>query len=67
MAFVIESRTKTVPNELNNICKATVVDSSWELVDPNPNIRSLFLQFNDEYFYGQLSCCEVRWSPRMTL
>lgn len=45
----------------------TVVDESWELLDPNPDLRALFLQFNDMFFWGQLSGVEVRWSPRMTL
>ncbi|XP_067840195.1 DNA-dependent metalloprotease SPRTN [Heptranchias perlo] len=45
----------------------SVVDESWELIDPNPDLRALFLQFNDMYFWGRLAGVEVRWSPRMTL
>ena len=45
----------------------SVVDDSWELIDPIPDIRQLFLQFNDVYFNGLLASVEVRWSPRMTL
>lgn len=45
----------------------SVVDDSWELIDPIPDVRQLFLQFNDTYFKGLLSSVEVRWSPRMTL
>lgn len=45
----------------------SVVDESWELIDPIPDIRQLFLQFNDVYFKGLLASVEVRWSPRMTL
>ena len=45
----------------------SIVDPSWELIDPIPDIRQLFLQFNDEYFDGILASVEVRWSPRMTL
>ncbi|XP_069741192.1 DNA-dependent metalloprotease SPRTN isoform X2 [Narcine bancroftii] len=45
----------------------SVVDESWELTDPNPDLRGLFLQFNDAYFGGRLAGVEVRWSPRMTL
>ena len=45
----------------------SVVDDSWELIDPIPDVRQLFLQFNDAYFKGLLSSVEVRWSPRMTL
>ena len=43
------------------------VDPSWELKDPNPDIRELFLQFNVQFFWGRLSGIEVKWSPRMTL
>ena len=45
----------------------SVVDESWELIDPIPDIRQLFLQFNDAYFKGLLGSVEVKWSPRMTL
>ena len=45
----------------------SVVDESWELIDPIPNIRDLFLQFNNAYFGGRLAGVEVKWSPRMTL
>lgn len=45
----------------------SVVDDSWELIDPVPDARQLFLQFNDVYFNGLLASVEVRWSPRMTL
>ena len=45
----------------------SVVDESWELIDPIPDIRQLFLQFNDAYFKGILTSVEVKWSPRMTL
>ncbi|GFO16939.1 sprt-like domain-containing protein spartan [Plakobranchus ocellatus] len=43
------------------------VDPSLEVSDPNPDIRELFLQFNDQFFWGRLSGIEVKWSPRMTL
>ena len=45
----------------------SVVDDSWELIDPIPDVRQLFIQFNDVYFNGLLASVEVRWSPRMTL
>ncbi|KAK3718778.1 hypothetical protein QZH41_014053, partial [Actinostola sp. cb2023] len=45
----------------------SLVDEAWELIDPHPDIRQLFLQFNEEYFDGLLGGIEVRWSPRMTL
>ncbi|KAL8622831.1 hypothetical protein ACOMHN_026952 [Nucella lapillus] len=47
--------------------RTSVVDPSLEITDPIPDVRALFLQFNDEYFWGRLAGVEVRWSPRMTL
>ncbi|KRX89230.1 SprT-like domain-containing protein Spartan, partial [Trichinella pseudospiralis] len=45
----------------------SIVDSAWETLDPNPDVHELFVQFNDMFFWGTLSACEVRWSSRMTL
>lgn len=45
----------------------SIVDQSWEMLDPNPDVRAMFLEFNDMFFWGKLSGVEVRWSPRMTL
>ncbi|KAK3093026.1 hypothetical protein FSP39_010182 [Pinctada imbricata] len=47
--------------------KVSLADESWELIDPNPDIRILFMQYNDRFFWGRLAGVEVRWSPRMTL
>ncbi|GFS57221.1 sprT-like domain-containing protein Spartan [Trichonephila clavipes] len=46
---------------------ASLIDDEWELVDPNPDIHALFLEFNAQFFYGKLEAVEVKWSPRMTL
>ena len=45
----------------------SLVDPQWEILDPVPDARSMFLEFNDKYFWGRLAAVEVRWSPRMTL
>lgn len=45
----------------------SIVDESWEMLDPNPDVRAMFLEFNDMFFWGKLSGVEVKWSPRMTL
>jgi hypothetical protein len=45
----------------------SIVGKEWELLDPNPNIRALFLQFNEMFFWNKLNGIEVKWSPRMTL
>ena len=45
----------------------SIVDERWETLDPSPDVRAMFLQFNDMFFWGKLSGVEVKWSPRMTL
>jgi hypothetical protein len=42
-----------------NLC-----DPDWELIDPTPDIRALFIQFNDQFFYGALHAVEVPRYPR---
>ncbi|KAL6741128.1 hypothetical protein Aduo_014414 [Ancylostoma duodenale] len=42
-----------------------LVDPALELSDPCPDIHVLFIDFNDRFFEGKLSRCEVKWSPRM--
>ncbi len=46
-----------------------IVDSSWELVDPIPNIHDLFVQFDSMFFNNVLKNggVAVNWSSRMTL
>ncbi|XP_053314468.1 DNA-dependent metalloprotease SPRTN isoform X2 [Spea bombifrons] len=62
------SRKSATPAALSTSSKAmSVVDPSWELLDPIPDIRALFLQFNDMFFWGKLAGVEVKWSARMTL
>ena len=36
------------------------------MIDPTPDIRVLFQEFNKEFFWQRLDEVEVRWSPRMT-
>lgn len=45
----------------------SLVDETWELVDPTPDLQALFVQFNDRFFWGRLEAVEVKWSKRMTL
>ena len=47
--------------------KLSLVDPEMDLIDPNPDLHTLFSQFNTEFFWSKLSGCEVKWSPRMTL
>lgn len=45
----------------------SVVDHSWEILDPNPDIHGLFLAFNRQYFWSALDSVLVQWSNRMTV
>lgn len=45
----------------------SVVDHSWEMLDPNPDIHCLFLAFNRQYFWSTLDTVTVQWSKRMTV
>src|SRR5581483_12412231 len=45
----------------------TISKVDHDLLDPNPDLHTLFLAFNEQYFWGLLSCVEVRWSKKMTL
>ncbi|CAL4152959.1 unnamed protein product, partial [Meganyctiphanes norvegica] len=45
----------------------SLIDPSWELIDPNPSLHSMFLTYNQQFFWGRLLGVEVKWSPRMTL
>jgi len=46
--------------------KMSLVDPRWETLDPIPDVRALFVEFNDKFFWGRLAGVEVVWSPRMT-
>lgn len=45
----------------------SIVDESWEMLDPHPDVRAMFQEFNNTFFWGKLFGVEVKWSPRMTL
>jgi len=67
---VNRSGLKNVSNSVSSASSghsSTVIDNSWELIDPNPDARQLFVEFNQKYFWDKLNGVEVRWSKRMTL
>ena len=37
----------------------------WEIIDPNPDIHSLFVQFDKRFFWSSLGSVELEWSKRM--
>uniref|UniRef100_A0A915CWJ7 SprT-like domain-containing protein n=1 Tax=Ditylenchus dipsaci TaxID=166011 RepID=A0A915CWJ7_9BILA len=43
-----------------------LVDPSYELVDPTPDVYAQFVLFNDQFFYGSLCTCTVEWSNKLT-
>lgn len=51
-------------SELLN-CTQNIVHNAWEIVDPTPNIHSLFVKFNSRFFEGKLAAVELEWSKRM--
>ncbi|CAF0929246.1 unnamed protein product [Rotaria sordida] len=53
-------------DKVTQIHPMNVVDKQWELIDPNPDIYSLFQQFNRQFFYEKLDSVYVEWSKRMT-
>ncbi|XP_032680141.1 sprT-like domain-containing protein Spartan isoform X2 [Odontomachus brunneus] len=44
----------------------TLIDRTLELIDPTPNIYTLFVQFNARFFWNVLCPVEVKWSNKMT-
>ncbi|VDN28430.1 unnamed protein product, partial [Dibothriocephalus latus] len=64
-------KTRTVENSncenKGADCEFSIVDPMWQNIDPNPDIRALFAQFDEKFFEKRLTSVEVKWSPRMTL
>nr|CAD7404363.1 unnamed protein product [Timema cristinae] len=46
--------------------QTSLIDPSWEYLDPTPDIHGMFLQFDKRFFWGKLSNVVVKWSNRMT-
>lgn len=42
-------------------------DPQWDLIDPCPDIRALFQEYDKKYFWNTLGSCIVEWSKRMTI
>ncbi|KAG5871582.1 hypothetical protein JTB14_017505 [Gonioctena quinquepunctata] len=43
-----------------------LIDPSWEVIDPTPDIHTLFIAFNQRFFWNKLLAVCVSWSKRMT-
>nr|CAD7452844.1 unnamed protein product [Timema tahoe] len=46
--------------------QTSLIDPSWEYLDPTPDIHGMFLQFDKRFFWGKLNNVVVKWSNRMT-
>jgi predicted SprT family Zn-dependent metalloprotease len=44
-----------------------LLNPELEFIDPNPDIRALFQDYDKKYFYNRLGSCIVEWSKRMTI
>ncbi|XP_016660598.1 sprT-like domain-containing protein Spartan [Acyrthosiphon pisum] len=65
----IDNLTRPIKRPCPKNVEATesVVDHSWEMLDPNPDIHGLFLAFNRQYFWSKLDSVMIQWSKRMTV
>ncbi|KAI4470043.1 hypothetical protein MML48_1g18655 [Holotrichia oblita] len=59
-ALVYDHKTKATDDT------RSLVDPSWELIDPTPNIHNLFVAFNLRFFWNKLLAVCVSWSKKMT-
>ncbi|XP_033211355.1 sprT-like domain-containing protein Spartan [Belonocnema kinseyi] len=53
-------------NLKENYKPKTLIDNTLEIIDPTPNIHTLFVQFDKRFFGNKLLPVEVKWSHRMT-
>lgn len=44
---------------------SNLVHTDWEILDPTPDIKSMFRRFDDRFFQSKLRCVELEWSKRM--
>ncbi|XP_067636324.1 DNA-dependent metalloprotease SPRTN isoform X2 [Eurosta solidaginis] len=42
-----------------------LVHPQWEMLDPTPDVFSLFTAFDDKFFQSRLKCVTLEWSKRM--
>lgn len=46
---------------------SSLSDPNWELIDPCPDVHSMFIEFDRKYFWSRLGSCRLEWSKRMTI
>ncbi|XP_014204348.1 sprT-like domain-containing protein Spartan [Copidosoma floridanum] len=55
-----------IPQEKINYQPKSLIDKTLEYIDPTPNVFTLFVQFNEKFFWNALLSVEVKWSKKMT-
>ena len=55
-----------VQKNKENYKPKTLIDQTLEIIDPTPNVYTLFMQFNERFFQNKLLSVQVKWSPQMT-
>ncbi|KAI8070317.1 SprT-like family-domain-containing protein [Gongronella butleri] len=55
-----------VPSVASPPLVTNILGSNLDLDDPNPDLHTLFVAFNDMFFDGKLGAVTVSWSTRMT-
>lgn len=63
---IVERFSMISQKKEGNYRPRTLVDETLEYIDPTPNIHTLFVQFNEKFFWNVLLPVQVKWSPRMT-
>lgn len=58
------SYKKQKKHDLNS--SKCLVDPSWEVIDPTPDVHILFVTFSERFFWDKLQAVSVSWSKKMT-
>ncbi len=67
MQFQNEPPSGLKPLSPERPMRVNLADPEYDLIDPNPDIRALFQEFDKKYFWSKLGSCIVEWSKRMTI
>lgn len=62
--FKRPTKSYSSPQKVSN---EPIIDPQWDLIDPCPDIRAMFQEFDKKYFWNTLGSCIVEWSKRMTI
>lgn len=65
--FDIKPTNKDVISQPSPRTSSSISDPDWELIDPCPDVHSMFIEFDRKYFWSRLGSCRLEWSKRMTI